>query len=45
MDRYRLRPGDHVDGPAIVQERESTVVVPPGARCVVRADASLEVSW
>ncbi|MFI5608872.1 hydantoinase/oxoprolinase family protein [Amycolatopsis sp. NPDC051903] len=45
VDRYRLRPGDQVDGPAIVQERESTVVVPPAARCVVRADASLEVSW
>ncbi|MFF4598903.1 hydantoinase/oxoprolinase family protein [Amycolatopsis sp. NPDC001319] len=45
VDRYRLRPGAQVTGPAIVQERESTVVVPPGARCVVRGDASLEVSW
>ncbi|MEV0071571.1 hydantoinase/oxoprolinase family protein [Amycolatopsis sp. NPDC050768] len=45
VDRYRLRPGDWGRGPAIVQERESTVVVPPGARCVVRGDASLEVSW
>ncbi|WP_326838042.1 hydantoinase/oxoprolinase family protein [Amycolatopsis rhabdoformis] len=45
VDRYRLRPGDQVSGPAIVQERESTVVVLPGAKCVVRGDASLEVSW
>ncbi|RSN11947.1 methylhydantoinase [Streptomyces sp. WAC 05977] len=44
FDRYRLKPGDRVDGPAIVEERESTVVVPPGARCVVGADASLVVT-
>ena len=30
-DRYRLEPGMAFDGPAIVEERESTVVVPPGA--------------
>lgn len=28
-DRYRLRTGDRIDGPAIVEERESTVVVGP----------------
>jgi N-methylhydantoinase A len=44
FDRYRLETGDRVDGPAIVEERESTVVVPPGARCVVRGDAGLEVT-
>ncbi|UOZ07511.1 hydantoinase/oxoprolinase family protein [Amycolatopsis sp. WQ 127309] len=44
FDRYRLEPGDRVDGPAIVEERESTVVVPPGACCVVRGDAGLEVT-
>ncbi|MFJ1760795.1 hydantoinase/oxoprolinase family protein [Amycolatopsis sp. NPDC088138] len=44
FDRYRLEPGDRVDGPAIVEERESTVVVPPGAHCVVRGDAGLEVT-
>ena len=37
-------PGTRVDGPAIVEERESTVVVPPGAHCVVRGDAALEVT-
>ncbi|WP_328618449.1 hydantoinase/oxoprolinase family protein [Amycolatopsis sp. NBC_00355] len=44
FDRYRLEPGVRVDGPAIVEERESTVVVPPGAHCVVREDAALEVT-
>jgi N-methylhydantoinase A len=31
-DRYRLQPGMAFDGPCIVEERESTVVVPPGSR-------------
>ncbi|GAA1961339.1 hydantoinase/oxoprolinase family protein [Amycolatopsis minnesotensis] len=44
FDRYVLRPGDGFGGPAIVEERESTLVVPPGAHCVVREDASLEVT-
>ncbi|MEV7036718.1 hydantoinase/oxoprolinase family protein [Amycolatopsis sp. NPDC051061] len=44
FDRYLLTPGERVDGPAIVEERESTVVVPPGAHCVVRGDAALEVT-
>ncbi|WP_181772951.1 hydantoinase/oxoprolinase family protein [Amycolatopsis pittospori] len=43
-DRYRLKSGDRVAGPAIVEERESTVVVPPGAQCVVGEDASLVVT-
>lgn len=30
-DRYRLRVGDRLSGPAIVEERESTLVVPSGA--------------
>jgi N-methylhydantoinase A len=29
-DRYRLRPGVEGRGPAIVEERESTTVIPPG---------------
>jgi len=44
FDRYQLQPGVRIDGPAIVEERESTVVVPPGAHCVVREDAALEVA-
>lgn len=34
-DRYALRPGATFDGPAIVEERESTAVIGPGARCLV----------
>jgi len=34
-DRYRLAPGDAFDGPAIVEERESTAVVGPDARARV----------
>ena len=33
--RSRLAPGAHVDGPAIIEEAESTVVVGPRARVVV----------
>ena len=40
-DRYRLRPGDELRGPALVEERESTLVVPPGARCTVGADSTI----
>jgi N-methylhydantoinase A len=32
-DRYKLAPGATFAGPAIVEERESTVIVGPGARC------------
>jgi N-methylhydantoinase A len=34
-DRYQLAPGAVLSGPAIVEERESTVVVGPGARMEV----------
>ena len=30
-DRYNLEPGSTFDGPSIVEERESTTVIPPGA--------------
>src|SRR5262249_25583285 len=29
-DRYALVPGDTIAGPAIVEEREATTVIPPG---------------
>ena len=35
LDRYSLEPGATVDGPAIVEERESTVFVGPDARCAI----------
>ena len=34
-DRYGLSPGNTFEGPCIFEERESTAVVPPGARATV----------
>jgi N-methylhydantoinase A/oxoprolinase/acetone carboxylase beta subunit len=34
-DRYALQPGMHLEGPAIVEERESTTVVAPGMRATL----------
>jgi N-methylhydantoinase A len=42
-DRYAMAPGHALDGPLIVEEHESTFVVPPGARCRVEPDGSLVV--
>ena len=42
-DRYGLDPGATIDGPAIVEERESTVIVPPRASAVVAPDRSLVI--
>jgi N-methylhydantoinase A len=38
-DRYRMAPGTKLDGPAIVEERESTLVVGPGGKLSI--DGSL----
>ncbi len=43
-DRYALRPGTRIPGPAVVEERESTTIVPPGARLSVDADLNLVVT-
>jgi N-methylhydantoinase A len=42
-DRYRLAPGTSVAGPAIVEERESTVVIAPGSAARVDASGSLVI--
>jgi N-methylhydantoinase A len=42
-DRYRLAPGAAFDGPTIVEERESTVIVGPGGRCRVDEHHNLVV--
>jgi N-methylhydantoinase A len=34
-DRYALKPGDGFEGPAVVEERESTTVIGPGAKASV----------
>jgi len=43
-DRYRLSAGARIPGPAIVQERESTTVIPPGAAAIVDEWQNLVVS-
>ena len=43
-DRRALRPGSTITGPALVQERESTLVLAPHMAGVVRADGSIEVT-
>ena len=42
-DRYALAPGARVQAPAIVEERESTSVLPPGVTETVDEDANLIV--
>ncbi|WP_255945711.1 hydantoinase/oxoprolinase family protein [Streptomyces odontomachi] len=44
-ERYRLAVGTAVEGPALVQERESTLVVPPAATCTVGDDGSILVEF
>jgi N-methylhydantoinase A len=43
-DRYRLRPGSAFDGPAIIEERESTTVIGPNAHIEVDPTRSLLVT-
>ena len=42
-DRYGLAPGATVEGPAIVEERESTAVIGPGGRVTVDETLALHV--
>ena len=42
-DRYALRPGDEIAGPAIIEERESTTVVGPTDSMTVDEGLNLEV--
>ena len=45
FDRYALRPGDRLEGPAIVAERESTTLLPAGdtARVTARGNLLIKV--
>ena len=43
-DRYRLPVGAKFTGPAVVEEKESTFVVGPGAACEVHSSGSLVVT-
>jgi N-methylhydantoinase A/oxoprolinase/acetone carboxylase beta subunit len=42
-DRYSLSPGEHIFGPAIIEERESTLVLPQGDSLTVDPDENLVV--
>jgi N-methylhydantoinase A len=44
-DRYTLDPGVSFDGPAVVEERESTVIVGPDSRAEVDGPRNLIVRW
>lgn len=44
LDRYALRPGTRFEGPAIVEERESTLVVGPGQHIEVTPELALTVT-
>ena len=43
-DRYRLRPGDAFEGPAIIEERESTLIVGARGRFRVAATGNIIVT-
>ena len=43
LDRYALPPGSRFSGPALVEERESTCVVPPGAQCHIDEHMNLVI--
>ncbi|MBX9594502.1 MAG: hydantoinase/oxoprolinase family protein [Roseomonas sp.] len=45
IDRTALRPGDSVTGPAVVEERESTLVLPPGATATCDEGLNLVVAF
>ncbi len=43
LDRAALRPGDAVDGPALLAEASSTTVIPPGAHARVEPAGNLVI--
>lgn len=43
-DRYRLRPGVEIQGPAIIEERESTALVSPGDTLTVDTAGNLRIT-
>ena len=43
-DRYRLKPGESVRGPAIIEEREATTIIAPGDTLAVDAVLNLRIT-
>ncbi len=44
-DRYRLEPGAALEGPAVIEERESTVILGPEGRAEIDAARNLISRW
>jgi N-methylhydantoinase A len=44
-DRYRLGPGAAFTGPAVIEEKESTVILGPEGRAKIDATRNLIVRW
>ena len=43
FDRGKLKAGQHIDGPAIVIQTDSTTLVPPGHEAMVAPSGNLHV--
>jgi N-methylhydantoinase A len=43
-DRYALRAGEAIDGPAVFEENESTLIIGPGGRATVLDDGTIDVT-
>jgi N-methylhydantoinase A len=43
-DRYLLATGEELEGPAVIEERESTLIVGPGGTCAQQRDGSLIIT-
>jgi 5-oxoprolinase (ATP-hydrolysing)/N-methylhydantoinase A len=43
-DRYRLKPGETVPGPAIIEEREATTIISPGDTLSIDAVLNLRIA-
>jgi N-methylhydantoinase A len=44
FDRYKLKPSQIFDGPAIIEERETTIIILPGWRARVDATGCIMAS-
>ena len=42
-DRFLLAPGDTIDGPAVVEQMDSTTLIPPGDSCTVDHTGNLRI--
>jgi N-methylhydantoinase A/oxoprolinase/acetone carboxylase beta subunit len=42
-NRYALNPGLRIEGPAIIEERESTAIIGVGGRCIVDEHLTLVI--